>query len=113
MNTNLSNQTDWSDVYFVAEPEPTVTYRTALVVYEESLIKGQFVGRGWNSSGFVNFYDGRLNPSEHPTPQAFWLEMDGRSHFDDARYNYTAGGSAYVRIAFAGGNLIGHSKGGI
>lgn len=78
MNTNLLNQTDWSDVYFVAEPEPTVTYRTALVVYEESLIKGRFVGRGWNGAGFVNFYDGRLDPSQHPTPQAFWLEIDGQ-----------------------------------
>jgi hypothetical protein len=78
MNTNLLNQTDWSDVYFVVEPESTVTYRTALVVYEESLIKGRFVGRGWNGAGFVNFYDARLEPSEHPTPQAFWLEMDGQ-----------------------------------
>jgi alpha-galactosidase len=72
------NQTYWSDAYFVTVPEPTITYRTALAVYEESLIKGRFVGRGWNGAGFVNFYDGRIDASQHPTPQAFWLEIDGQ-----------------------------------
>ena len=68
----------WANVLFVEKPEPTVSYRTGWAVYEESLIKGQFVGRGWNGAGFVNFYDGRINPSEHPTPQAFCLEIDGQ-----------------------------------
>ena len=31
----------WSDVLLVEKPEPTVTYRTDRVVYEESLTKGQ------------------------------------------------------------------------
>ena len=69
---------EWSDVLFVEAPEPTISYRTGWVVYEESLTKGQFVGRGWNGAGFVNFYDGRINPLDHPAPQAFWLEMDGQ-----------------------------------
>ena len=68
----------WSDVLLTEQPDPTISYRTGWVVYEESLIHGQFVGRGWNGAGFVNFYDGRLNPLEHPTPQAFWLEVDGQ-----------------------------------
>jgi alpha-galactosidase len=68
----------WSDIILNEGLEPTVTYRTGMVVYEESLIKGQFVGRGWNGAGFINFYDGRLNPVEHPAPQAFWLETDGQ-----------------------------------
>ncbi len=42
---------EWSDVLLVDKPEPVVSYRTGWVVYEESLTKGQFVGRGWNGSG--------------------------------------------------------------
>ncbi len=68
----------WSDVLLVDQPEPTLSYRTGWVVYEESLTKGHFVGRGWNGSGFVSFYDGRLNPTEHAAPEAFWLEIDGQ-----------------------------------
>lgn len=68
----------WSDVLFVDKPEPTISYRTGWVVYEESLTNGQFVGRGWNGSGYVNFYDGRIKTTEHPTPQAFWLEIDSQ-----------------------------------
>jgi alpha-galactosidase len=71
--------TEWSDVLLVEQPEPTISYRTGWVVYEESLSKGQFVGRGWNGSGFVSFYDGRLNPAEYPMPEAFRLEIDGQS----------------------------------
>jgi len=69
---------DWSDVLLTEGAEPTITYRSGLVVYEESLTQGRLVGRGWNASGYVNFYDGRLNPAEHATPQAFWLEVDGQ-----------------------------------
>jgi alpha-galactosidase len=68
----------WSDVLLVEQPEPTLSYRTGWVVYEESFTKGQFVGRGWNGSGFVSFYDGRIDPAQHPMPQAFWLEIDGQ-----------------------------------
>jgi alpha-galactosidase len=68
----------WSDVLLTDGPEPIVSYRTGWVVYEESLTKGQFVGRGWNGAGYINFYDGRLNPAEYPTPQAFRLEIDGQ-----------------------------------
>ncbi len=49
-----------------------------MTVYEESLTNGRFVGRGWNGSGYVSFYDGRIKPERHPAPQAFWLEMDGQ-----------------------------------
>ena len=68
----------WSDVLLVEKPEPTISYRSGWVVYEESLTHGQFVGRGWNGSGFISFYDGRINPAEHATPQAFWIELDGQ-----------------------------------
>ena len=31
------NEPDWSDVFVVDQPEPTISYRTGWVVYEESL----------------------------------------------------------------------------
>ena len=48
--------------YLADGPEPIISYRTGWVVYEESLTQGQFVGRGWNGAGYINFYDGRLIP---------------------------------------------------
>jgi alpha-galactosidase len=69
---------EWSDVLLVEKPDPTVSYRTGMVVYEESLTKGRFVGRGWNGSGFVSYYDGRISPNDHATPEAFVLEIDGQ-----------------------------------
>lgn len=43
---------EWSDVVFEECAEPTVIYRSGLTVYEESLILGRFVGRGWNAAAF-------------------------------------------------------------
>jgi alpha-galactosidase len=78
MNTNAGERAEWCDVILAEGAEPTVSYRTAMTVYDESLIQGRFVGRGWNGSGYVSFYDGRVDPAQHPTPQAFWLEVDGQ-----------------------------------
>lgn len=68
----------FTDVHLVDSPVPTLSYRTGMTVYEESLIKGRYVGRGWNGAGFMNFYEGRLEPDQHYAPQAFWLEIDGQ-----------------------------------
>ena len=76
----------WSDVLLVDGPEPIISYRTGWVVYEESLTKGQLVGRGWNGAGYINFYDGRLDPAEFPLPQAFRLEIDGQSLTSDWKW---------------------------
>jgi alpha-galactosidase len=79
--SNRHNQTPepvWSNVLLTDGAEPIISYRTGWVVYEESLSKGQFVGRGWNAAGYINFYDGRLNPAEYPLPEAFLLEIDGQ-----------------------------------
>jgi len=86
----------WANVYFsTAATAPTVHYRTGLVVYEESLINGQFVGRAWNGAGFLNAWDsGLVDPKRHPTPQAFWLEIDGQllaSHWDWAGFEQSEG----------------------
>ena len=78
MDNDWLKEGTWSDVVVSEGAEPTVSYRTAFTVYEESLIKGRFVGRGWNAAGYLNFYGGRLEPAQHPMPQAFWLEIDGQ-----------------------------------
>ena len=76
----------WSDVILVDGTEPIISYRTGWVVYEESLTNGIFVGRGWNGAGYVNFYDGRINPSQHRMPEAFRLEIDGQSLISDWKW---------------------------
>lgn len=75
---NPSLGSTWSDVLLADGDTPTISYRTNWVVYEESLMNGQFVGRGWNGAGFINFYDGRLAPDEYRAPEAFRLEIDGQ-----------------------------------
>src|SRR5882724_10671343 len=76
----------WSDVLLADGPEPIISYRTGWVVYEESLTQGQFVGRGWNGAGYINFYDGRLDPAEYHVPQAFRLEIDGQALVADWKW---------------------------
>lgn len=69
---------DFTNLHLILEPYPTLSYRSGLVVYEESLTRGQFIGRSWNGAGYINPEDLRLAPSRHPTPQAVWLEVDGQ-----------------------------------
>lgn len=73
-----AKQQEWSDVLLVEKPEPTISYRTGMVVYEESLSNGRFVGRGWNGSGFISFYDGRISTEKQAMPEAFELQVDGQ-----------------------------------
>lgn len=81
------DQNTWCNLAVQQEAHPTLCYRTAMTVYEESLIHGRLVGRTWNGAGFVNGWEEgtRLDPAKHPTPQAFWLEIDGQllaSHWE-------------------------------
>lgn len=69
----------FSDVIVKQGDEPVISYRTASTVYEESLIRGQFVGRGWNGSGFVNYYAGRTDILHGLLGMsAFSLTIDGQ-----------------------------------
>ncbi len=83
---HIPTDSSWSDVLLGKEAEPTVSYRTNWVVYEESFMNGQLIGRGWNGAGFINFYDGRLNPAEYRAPEAFRLEIDGQSLATDWKW---------------------------
>ena len=89
----LATDNLFSDVALGVDPEPTITYRSGLVTYQESLTRGQFVGRGWNGSGYTNPESLRLNPARHATPQAFWVEIDGQllhSHLEWGGYRREA-----------------------
>lgn len=80
----------WTDIHLETEPFQTLCYRSDLVVCEESLIRGQWVGRAWNGAGYINPWESvRLDPTTHPTPQAFWVEVDGQllaSHWEWAGF---------------------------
>jgi len=100
---NKNSNAEWSDVFLAEGPEPTISYRTGWVVYEESLINGQFVGRGWNGAGYINYYDARINPGEHRMPEAFQLEIDGQLLLTDWKWGglkktSAADGSTHVAI---------------
>lgn len=77
---------DWVDVTVSATTPWTIRYRTGLLVYEEVLAGGQYVGSSWNAAGYSSAWeDARLAPATHPTPQAFWIEIDGQflgSHWE-------------------------------
>lgn len=75
----------FADIFLSNDPDPTVSYRSGLAAYQESLSRGQLVGRGWNGSGYTNPESERFDAGSHPAPQAFWVEMDGqllRSHWE-------------------------------
>lgn len=78
----MAGQGVYQDV--VIDPQAgTVAYRSGLAVYQEALIKGRFVARGWNITGEIA--KGGFDPRWNPVPQAFWLEVDGQllaSHWD-------------------------------
>lgn len=69
----------WADVHLAPGDHPAIGYRSGLTVYEEALIRGQFVGRAWNGAGFLSpWEDARLDPALHAMPQSFSLEIDGQ-----------------------------------
>ena len=55
MADQASPQTEFADVVVVEAPEPVISYRSALTVYQESLTRGQWVGRNWSGCGYVNY----------------------------------------------------------
>lgn len=74
----LSDTPDFTDVRRQEDPFPTWTFRTELVAYQESMIGGQFVGRGWNGAGFMHPESQRIDTTNHPDAPAFHVELDGQ-----------------------------------
>ena len=82
----------FTDIFLSNDPDPTISYRSGLAAYQESLSRGQFVGRGWNGSGYTNPEPERFDAASHPAPQAFWVEVDGqllRSHWEWSEFSQT------------------------
>ncbi|MBA3946744.1 MAG: alpha-galactosidase [Herpetosiphonaceae bacterium] len=70
--------TIFTDIHLVETPEVTITYRSGLLAYQEALVRGQWIGCGWNGSGYTNPPSEHLDPAKYPAPQAFWLEVEGQ-----------------------------------
>ncbi|MCY4082632.1 MAG: alpha-galactosidase [Caldilineaceae bacterium] len=82
----------FADIFLSNDPDPTISYRSGLAAYQESLSRGQLVGRGWNGSGYTNPEPERFDTGSHPAPQAFWVEVDGqllRSHWEWSDFSQT------------------------
>ena len=82
----------FADIFLSNDPDPTISFRSGLAAYQESLSRGQFVGRGWNGSGYTNPEPERIDAASHPAPQAFWVEVDGqllRSHWEWSDFSQT------------------------
>jgi alpha-galactosidase len=83
MNTK-NEEIYFSDVTIKEGDEPVISYRSASTVYEESLTRGQFLGRGWNGAGFINYYAGRTDVLHGTLGMgAFSLEIDGQELISD------------------------------
>ena len=84
----------FADIFLSHDPDPTITYRSGLAAYQESLSRGQLVGRSWNGSGYTNPEPERFDAATHPAPQAFWVEVDGqllRSHWEWSDFRQSEG----------------------
>ena len=84
----------FADIFLSHDPDPTITYRSGLAAYQESLSRGQLVGRSWNGSGYTNPEPERFDAAAHPAPQAFWVEVDGqllRSHWEWSDFRQSEG----------------------
>lgn len=71
-----SSESSYVDSYFVAEPFRTIAYRSGLTVYEELLVRGQFVGRpGTDQDSSTPRPSASIRPSTpSPTPSGLsWM----------------------------------------
>jgi len=76
----------FTQIQFLDTPKNEVRYRTGLTNYDEILTDGRWVGRYWNSTGFIEkeyFADDLFDLPFPALPiEAFNLEIDGqRLHF--------------------------------
>jgi hypothetical protein len=73
-----TNETTWSELLVQQEPFPTLAYRTAMNVYEESLIRGRLVGHAWSGAGFANASEegcGLIPTNTQPRKRSGWKSM--------------------------------------
>ncbi len=84
------NEHTFFDVYYQPGENPVFCYRTGLTVYEEELVGGAFVARGWNAAGYplnvLTNFSTRLDAKVFGEPFAFNLEINGASVDFDLRF---------------------------
>lgn len=72
---------DYFDVYYQPGEDPVFCYRSGLAVYEEGLVRGAFVSRGYNPAGYplntLTNCPTRIDPKKFDEPFAFRLEING------------------------------------
>lgn len=78
MTIEETDKPEWTDVAVAYGKEIVISYRSGMVVYEESFQNDRLTGRGWNGTAYINVYAGRVDPDAYPQANAFWLEMDGQ-----------------------------------
>ncbi len=83
MPTTISRSFAGTDVEIRSEPYPCVRYVSGLVVYEEALVDGRWIGRYWSSNGRIRpdiFVEGSNHERVRNLPiEAFELEIDGQT----------------------------------
>ena len=57
----MSEPKNFIDVYESDDSGWTLSYRSGRLVYQESVVEGHFVGRGWNGAGFIILYSNGKN----------------------------------------------------
>ncbi len=86
----MSERQNFMDVFESEDSGWTVSYRSGMLVYQESVAEGHYLSRGWNATGLINPPFERIKSEEYHNPQAFWLEIDGQllhSHWKKSDYS--------------------------
>ena len=95
-------QSSFRNIYYSEGDKPVFCYRFGTTVYEEVFDSGRYVAAGWNLAGFTqNVLEGspmRLPYDEFAEPQAFDLEIDGRTLSYKWKPSPTAGIRCFMEL---------------
>lgn len=73
----------FTKLQYINMPKPVVRYRTALTNYDEALVDGRWIGRYWQTAGYIEKEgiadDNYKIPFPALSTHAFDLEIDGQS----------------------------------
>lgn len=89
MQASLYNSHYRNIAYFPGD-KPIFCYRFGMTVYEEAFDQGTLAAAGWNTAGYpqniLESYPTRLQYHSFAAPQAFDVEIDGRTLANDWRF---------------------------
>ncbi len=71
------------DIYYRKGENPSFSYRSGDMVYEEKLVSGALISLGWNAAGYpldvLSNFPTNLDRRYYTEPYSFNIEIDGRS----------------------------------